>query len=72
MTFDQPDLLTVPESLSPFAAWKRAHKVWTLHNPDDTESPWMASGPFIGYGKTEQEACADMARLSNLPHWIHL
>ena len=79
------ELFEVPESLSPYAAFKRKHKIETHRSEcvPEGEEPWNAwfgcadPGEFIekyggeGYGtaETEIDAVFKLAKMHNLEGW---
>ena len=71
-------MITVPETLSPFARWKKDNGVGTFYadHLSAEEMPWCAFPPgkqwdsanpeLCGYGETELEACYDLAKIHGL------
>jgi hypothetical protein len=73
-------LFDIPESLSPFLKWKKAHDLRTWETPTESD-PWTCCSrqhvddgeiddDTATIGATEQEACENFCLMFGVPHWL--
>ncbi len=64
-------LFDLPDSPSPRLRWLREHQVTTTKEAEPTGDLWTAwvFPDTSGYGATEDEALADLARKLNVKLW---
>jgi hypothetical protein len=79
------ELFDIAESLSPRLAWVKKYGIQSHHNPDDIfEDPWCVWFPenedietpgipkredLCGFGKTQDEAFCELAKIYNIRLW---
>jgi hypothetical protein len=79
------ELFDIAESLSPRLAWVKKYGIQSQHNPDGIfEDPWCVWFPenedietpgipkredLCGFGKTQDEAFCELAKIYNIRLW---
>jgi hypothetical protein len=65
------ELFQIPETLSPRLRWMREHQVTTTKEAEPSGDLWTAwvFPDTSGYGATEDDALADLAKKLSIPLW---